>query len=152
MLAALLAREGAAQGRRLLPGHIPATAQHAAAIGQLAPATPLNLAIGLPLRDQTSLTRLLQDISDPASPNYRHYLTPEQFTQRFGPTEADYQAVIAFAKSHNLAVTGTHPHRMLLDVSGTAVDVEQAFQITLRLYQHPSEARTYYAPDAEPSV
>jgi hypothetical protein len=112
----------------------------------------LNLAIGLPLSDQAALTRLLQEIYDPASPNYRQYLTPEQFTERFGPTDADYQAVIAFAKAHGLTVTGTHPHRMLLDVAGSVADVEQAFQMTLRTYQHPTEARTFYAPDAEPSV
>ena len=38
-------------------------------------------------------------------PNYHHYLTPEQFTERFGPTEQDYQAVIAFAKANGLTVT-----------------------------------------------
>ena len=148
----MLTTGAVAQQRSLLPGHVPAAVNKAAAIGRLPSTTPLNLAIGLPLRDQPGLTHLLQDISDPASPNYRHYLTPEQFTERFGPTEADYQAVTAFAKAHNLQVTGTHPDRMLLDVAGSVADVESAFQITLRTYQHPTEARTFYAPDTEPSV
>ena len=34
-----------------------------------------------------------------ASPNFHHYLTPEQFTEKFGPSQEDYQAVIDFAKS-----------------------------------------------------
>ena len=131
---------------------MPASVNKAPAIGRLPSTSSLNLAIGLPLRDQAALNRLLQEIYDPASPNYRHYLTPEQFDERFGPTEADYQAVIAFAKAHHLAVTGTHPDHMLLDVAGAVADVESAFQITLRTYQHPTEARTFYAPDAEPSV
>jgi hypothetical protein len=151
-LAAMLAAGAAAQERRLLTGHVPAAVNKAAAIGRLPSTTSLNLAIGLPLRDQAALTGLLKEIYDPASPNYRHYLTPEQFDERFGPTEADYQAVIAFAKAHNLAVTGTHPDRMLLDVAGSVADIESAFQITLRTYQHPTEARTFYAPDIEPSV
>ncbi len=96
----MLAAGAAAQERRLLSGHVPAAVNQAAAVGRLPSTNSLNLAIGLPLRDQPGLTRLLQDIYDPASPNYRHYLTPEQFTERFGPTEADYQAVIAFAKAH----------------------------------------------------
>jgi Pro-kumamolisin, activation domain len=152
LLTALLGMPLMAQQRRALAGHIPAEAAHATSVGRLPATTPLNLALGLPLRNQAALTALLQDISDPSSPNYRRYLTPEQFDERFGPTEADYQAVIAFAQAHGLAVTGTHSNRMVLDVAGSVADVEGAFQTTLRTYQHPTEARSYYAPDTEPSV
>ena len=152
LLAAMLTAGAAAQQRRLLPGHVPAVVNKAAAIGRLPSTTSLNLAIGLRLPDQPGLTRFVQDVSDPASPNYRHYLTPEQFTERFGPTAGDYQAVIAFAKAHNLKVTDTHPDRMLVDVAASVADIEKAFHITLRTYQHPTEARTFYAPDTEPSV
>jgi len=152
LLAVVLTTGAVAQERRVLTGHVPAQAAKAVAVGRLPSTNSLDLAIGLPLRDQAAVTRLVQDIYDPASPNYRHYLTSEQFDERFGPTEADYEAVIAFAKAHNLAVTGTHPDRMLLDVAGSVADVESAFQITLRTYQHPTEARTFYAPDIEPSV
>ncbi len=152
LLTAILAAGAAPQERRLLTGYVPASVNKAAAIGRLPSTTSLNLAIGLPLRDPAALSHFLQEIYDPASPNYRQYLTPEQFDERFGPTEADYQAVIAFAKAHHLAVTDTHPDRMLLDVAGAVADVESAFQITLRTYQHPTEARTFYAPDTEPSI
>ena len=99
-----------------------------------------------------ALTNLLRQIYDPASPQYHRYLTPEQFTQRFGPTEKDYQAVMAYAKASGLKVTPTHPNRMLVDVSGAVADIEKAFHVTMRVYQHPTEARTFYAPDAEPSL
>ena len=152
MFTAMLVAGAAAQERRLLTGHVPAAVKKASALGRLPSTNSLNLAIGLPLRDPAALSSLLQEIYDPASPNYRHYLTPEKFDERFGPTEADYQAVIAFANAHNLAVTGTHPDRMLLDVAGSVAEVESALQIKLRTYQHPTEARTFYAPDTEPSV
>src|ERR1039458_2919246 len=58
----------------------------------------LDLVIGLPLRNRETLTNLLQQLYDPTSTNYHHYLTPEQFTERFGPTEQDYQALVAFAR------------------------------------------------------
>jgi hypothetical protein len=112
----------------------------------------LNLAIGLPLRNEEALDNLLQQIYDPASPNFRQYLTPEQFTEMFGPTEQDYQAVIDFAKTNGLTVTGMSANRVLLDVSGSVADIEKAFQVTMRTYRHPKENRMFYAPDAEPSV
>jgi subtilase family serine protease len=55
------------------------------------------LAITLPLRNQSELNDLLIRLSDRASPDYRKYLSVAEFTERFGPTETDYQAVVDFA-------------------------------------------------------
>jgi uncharacterized repeat protein (TIGR01451 family) len=137
-----------------LHGNVPEAVgrQHLKPIGRLSTTNRLNLSISLPLRNQEALTNLLQQIYDPASTNYHHYLNPEQFTEMFGPTESDYQAVIAFAKANGLLVTGTHPNRTLLDVSGKVPDVEKVFHVTMQVYQHPHEVRKFYAPDVEPSV
>jgi uncharacterized repeat protein (TIGR03803 family) len=137
---------------RVLPGHVPAGVARLRAVNRLPGSDHLALALGLPLRNREALTNLLQQIYDPASPNYHRYLTPEQFATQFGPTEQDYQAVIAFAKTNGLTVTGTHPNRVLLDVSGPAANIEQAFRVKLHVYNHPKEARTFYAPDVEPSL
>jgi len=140
--------------RQTLRGHVlPAIRDlNLTAIGRPAATTNLHLAIGLPLRNRELLHQLLQQLYDPASPNYHRYLTPAQFTEMFGPTEQDYQAVIAFAKANRLTVTATHPNRVVLDVAGTVADIEQALHVTLRTYQHPTEARTFHAPDTEPSL
>jgi kumamolisin len=71
--------------------------------GRLPGSRHLRLAISLPLRNQQALTALLGQLQDRASPNYHKYLTPAQFAERFGPAEADYQAVIAFAQGHGLS-------------------------------------------------
>ena len=112
----------------------------------------LELAIGLPLRNQAALDELLRQLYDPGSPNFHKFLTPPEFAARFGPTEQDYQAVRRFAEANGLTITGTHPNRAVLDVEGSAANVEQAFQITLRTYRHPTEARDFFAPDADPSA
>jgi len=112
----------------------------------------LNLSISLPLRDREGLTNLLQQLYDPASTNYHRFLTPEQFKERFGPTEPDYEAVVTFARTHGLAVTARHPNRTVLSVRATVADVERAFHVTISEYQHPVESRTFFAPDREPSV
>jgi subtilase family serine protease len=144
----------AAPGRQMLRGHVPeALARfHLQPVGRLAATNVLHLAVGLPLRNKEALTNLLQQLCDPASPNFRHYLTPEQFTEQFGPTKQDYQKVIAFAGRNGLKVTGTSANRMLLEVSAPVPDIEKAFQVTIRTYHHPKENRMFYSPDAEPSV
>jgi hypothetical protein len=134
-----------------LQGHVPAAA-HLTPVGRLEPARELKLAVGLPWRNKGGLTNLLQRIYDPASPDYHHFLTPAQFAEMFGPTKEDYRSVAAFAKSNGLKVTATSPNRVLLDVTGAVSNIEKAFHVTLRTYQHPRENRVFYAPDAEPSL
>jgi subtilase family serine protease len=143
-----------AAGNQILPGHIPEAVVrlHLQPIGRLAATNRLNLAIGLPLRNKEALTNLLAQLYDPTSGIYHHYLTPVQFRERFGPTEQDYEAVINFAKKNGLEVVGMFDNRVLVDVSGKVSDVERAFHVTLRTYQHPRENREFYAPDFEPSV
>ena len=135
-----------------LRGHVPAVLAHLQPIGRLAAGDRLKLAIELPLRNPEALARFLQQLHDPAHPNYRHYLTPEEFIARFGPTDQDYAAVAAFAQANGLSVTARHPNRTLLDVEGSVADIENTLHLTLGLYQHPTEARRFYAPEVEPSL
>jgi subtilase family serine protease len=150
----LFAMVASAAERQVLNGHVPeAIARlHLQPLGRLPATNRLRLAISLPLRNRDALTNLLQRLYDPASPDYHHYLTPEQFTARFGPTAQDYEVVTRFAKAGGLEVVGTHSSRILLDVEGKVSDVEKAFHVTLHTYQHPTEHRQFYAPDVEPSV
>ena len=138
--------------RQLLHGHVPKDVAHLPSLGRLPGTTNLNLAIGLPLRNQEALAGLLRKIYDPASPSYRHYLTPEQFSEQFGPAQTDYQAVINFVTAHGMKIRGTHPNRVVLDVEGSVVNIEQAFHVTMQTYRHPTEARTFHAPDTEPAL
>ena len=75
----------------------------------------------LKLRNQVELQSLLHDLYNSASPNYRHCLTVEQFTERFGPATDDFERISAFARSNGLSVTHTTPNRLVLDVSGVVV-------------------------------
>ena len=148
----LLGNPAFALERQALQGHVPAAVTRLAPISDLDSSKRLNLAIGLPPRDKPGLTRLVEQLYDPASPNFRKYLTPEQFAATFGPTEQDYQQLVDFAQANGLTITVKHPNRLLLDVNGSVADIEKAFHLKLHVYQHPTEARTFYAPDVEPSL
>ena len=124
---------------------------HLSATGRLAATKRLNLSIGLPLRNETALNNLLTQLYDPASPNYRHYLTPQQFTEQFAPSVADYQTVANFFSTNGFTVL-QHPDRMVLDASGSAASVEHVFHLTMRTYRHPTENRTFFGPDRAPSL
>jgi subtilase family serine protease len=141
-----------AANMKVLSGHVPTVVSSLTSKGRLAATNELQLAIGLPLRDPAGLDQYLAQIYDPASPHFHQYLTPEEAAARFGPTPDDYEAVKDFARTNGLTVTTTYNNRLVLDVTGPAAAVENAFHITLRTYRHPTEARDFFAPDTEPTV
>jgi kumamolisin len=131
----------------------PAVASGEAQVNGRLPADRLmNLDLVLPLRNPAGLTSLLAAINDPKSPSYRQFLTPSEFTARFGPTQPDYDLLVQFAKDHGFAITGGSRDGMEIQVRGPVSAVESAFHVNMLTYRHPSEDRTFYAPDREPSV
>jgi subtilase family serine protease len=144
----------AQQDLQVLHNHVrPAiTSGQAAPVGVLPANQRMNLAIMLPLRNQTELNSLLDQLYDPSSPNYHQFLSVAQFTQQFGPSVEDYQAVISFAQTNGFKVTNTPPNRLLLDLNGTVGQIEKAFHVVMTVYQHPTENRTFFSPDREPSL
>ena len=134
-----------------LHGHVPTAALTQPSLGGLEGAQVLGLGISLPLRNTDVLSNLLHDLYDPASPKYHQYLTAAEFAEQFGPTEADYQAVKDFATAKGFRITREHSNRTLLDVEAPVANIQRALHLNLRTFQHPTEGRTFYAPDAEPS-
>ena len=137
---------------QVLSGHVPKITRKLSALGRLDANFRLEVAIGLPLRNRDRLTNLLADIYSPSSPNFRHFLKPDEFAASFAPRVEDYQAVMDFAKAHHLTVTHPHPNRTLVHVNGSVKDIENAFHVRLQTFQHPNENRTFFAPDVEPSL
>ena len=75
----LTALTAAAAHAQPLHGHVPRAVLSSRSVGRVHPATRMDLAIGLPLRNQEQLEELLAQLADPASPNYRQYMSAEQF-------------------------------------------------------------------------
>jgi subtilase family serine protease len=121
-------------------------------VGRLPETQSLRIDIVLPLRNQAELDSFLRELYDPSGAAFRHFLTVQEFTARFGPTQEDYDAVISYAKAHGLAVVGGTRDGMEVQAEGSVGNIERAFHVSMGLYQHPTENRTYFAPDREPMV
>jgi len=137
-----------------LTAHVPPAVANGQApiVGELPGGQRMSLAISLPLRSEADLDDLLRQIYDPQSPSYRRYLSVEEFTQRFGPTADDHDAVVHFAEANGLTVTGTRANRQAVDVEGPVANIEAAIHVTIGVYRHPTENRTFFAPDREPTL
>jgi len=143
-----------AQSQVLLTHHVrEATLNGQAKFVEKLPATQsLRIDMVLPVRNQAELDNFLQELYDPSSAFYHRYLTVAEFTERFGPTQQDYDSVVAFAKAKGLAVVGGSRDALDVQVKGPVSAIEAAFHVSMGVYQHPTEDRTFYGPDREPTV
>ena len=153
-LIAVVAMNTQAQAQSLMTRHVREAVLdgQALSVGRLPATQTMQLNIVLPLRNQGELDNFLRELSDPSSGMYRRFLTVPEFTERFGPTQADYDAVVRFAKANGFTVVGGTRDGMDVQIVGPVSAVEKAFHVTMGNYQHPTEDRIFYAPDREPTT
>lgn len=98
---------------------------------------------------ETALRKLLDDQQDNSSPSYHKWMTPEQFGAQFGPTDADLQTITSWLQSHGFQV-GKTKGRTVLEFSGSASQVQEAFHTTIHKYIVKGEQ--HWANASDPSI
>lgn len=153
-VAMALGASAAASAGQVFTHHVRSvvTANTVQSVGSLPAGQLMSLDVVLPIRDQAGLDNFLAQVTNPMSLNYRNYLTPAEFTARFGPTQNDYATVMQYLRRHGLVVTGGSRDRMDIQVVGPVSAVESAFNVKMRTYRHPTENRVFYSPDREPTT
>jgi kumamolisin len=121
-------------------------------IERLPSSQAMSLDIVLPLRNQAGLDSLLQQLYDPTSANYRQFLTVAEFTERFGPTQQDYDSVVNWALANGLTVSDSAPNRLNVHVTGPVENIQSAFHVNMNSYRHPTESRAFFSADREPKL
>ncbi|MGA3204150.1 MAG: S53 family peptidase, partial [Bryobacteraceae bacterium] len=99
---------------------------------------------------QAALDQLLAEQQTPGSPNYRKWLTPQVFGERFGLSVNDLAKVTGWLQSQGLTVNDVAAGRQWITFSGTVRQINSAFHTTIHLYR--SGAETRYANSTEPFV
>ncbi len=136
--------------RQQLAAHLTPEMLAAPLVQPVPTTTKLTLLIGLVIPNSDQLLQGAQQVSDPNSPSYRKYLTPEQVADRFGAPTADYQALLDWANSHHFAVTA-HKNKFVATVVGSVADIEAALNVHM-LYRRRPDGTTFFAPNVEPSI
>jgi subtilase family serine protease len=145
---------GQAQPQQLLTRHVRDAVANGRAqlVGQLPATQTLRFDMVLPLRDRAGLQNFLQELQDPARPSYHQFLTPQEFTSRFGPSQEDWDALVAFAKASGFEIISGDLKGRDLRLTGTVANIEKAFHVNMGLYRDLTDGREFFAIDREPTV
>ena len=113
------------------------------------PAQGVSLSLNVQLQPQNlpGLLQYAKMASDPTSPLYRHFLTPQQIADRFGASPSAEQTAAAYFASYHLGVA-SWPQRLTMVVTGKQSDIEAAFGTKLGVYRE--YGRTFVAPMQQP--
>ena len=98
---------------------------------------------------ETALVKLLDDQQDKSSRDFHKWLTPEQFGQQFGPADSDIHAVTSWLEAHGFEVAQVSKGRSLIEFSGTAAQVKEAFHTGINKYVVNGKAHWANASDPE---
>ncbi|MFZ1007028.1 MAG: protease pro-enzyme activation domain-containing protein, partial [Candidatus Sulfotelmatobacter sp.] len=98
---------------------------------------------------ESALRKLLDDQQDKHSPSYHQWLTPTQYGKQFGPTDSDLQTITTWLQSHGFQV-GTTKGRTVLEFSGSASQVQQAFHTAIHKYVVNGEQ--HWANSSDPQI
>ena len=113
--------------------------------------TPLSVSIALSLNHETELNQLLHDLYDPLSPNYHHFLSSNEFLERYAPTQNQVNQVKDFLISHHVPALSVSDNRLLIQTQGRASSFNSLFYTEIHHYQD-SEKHLYQSPAYELQV
>lgn len=103
----------------------------ATTLGPLAASTPVEVTLGLALRDQGALESFIAAASTPSSPEYGEVYTPSAFAATFAPTATQVRSVTNYLTSQGFTDVQVAPNDLLVTANGTAAAAEQAFHTSL---------------------
>jgi uncharacterized protein (TIGR03437 family) len=121
--------------------------------GRVAPSLEMpyiTLTLAPSAAQQAELDKLLLQQQTPGSPNYQRWLTPEEYGQRFGVSDADLGKITQWLEQQGLRVVSVARGRNWIAASGTAAQAEAAFQTEIHSYLVDGEK--HFANASEPSV
>jgi hypothetical protein len=101
-------------------------------------------------QQETALRKLLDDQQDKHSPNYHKWLTPEQYGKQFGPADSDMQAITGWLQSHGFQLGAPTKGRTVLEFSGSASQVQEAFHTAIHKYIVNGEQ--HWANSTDPQI
>jgi uncharacterized protein (TIGR03437 family) len=136
-----------------VPGNVNPHATQASDQGPVDPAMKLNY-IHLMLKpsaaQQAALDQLLREQQKPGSPNFRKWLTPEQYAERFGVSQPDIDKITEWMRSQGFDIITVARGRRFIAFNATAQQIQSALKTEIHHYLVKGEL--HFANATAPSV
>ncbi|MBV8603853.1 MAG: S8/S53 family peptidase [Pelomonas sp.] len=103
-------------------------------LGVAAPGETKTFTVTLAARNKAALEAFVASLANPASPNYRQFITPQQFAASYGQTPAAVAQVVAYLRSQGFTISQVHANKLLVTAQGTNAQIAAAFGTSIHGY------------------
>jgi len=110
----------------------------------------LRLLLNRAPQTEQALVQFIEQLYDPAWPDYHHWLTPEQTGRQFGADQQDIDALVAWLGVYGFEVSQVYPNHVVIEFSGTAGQVREAFHTAIHRYF--VKGQEHWAAAADPRI
>jgi subtilase family serine protease len=96
---------------------------------------------------ETAIEEFIAALHDPHSASFHQWLTADALGRKFGPAQDDIDAVVAWLRGQGFTVNLVHESGLMIDMSGTAGQVRNAFHTEIHQYNVNGEQHISNASD-----
>ena len=103
-----------------------------------------------PPEAEQSLDEYIEGLTDKTSPNYHKWLSAVQVGNQYGVSDSDIDFITAWLESHGITVNYVYPNHMVMDISGTALELREALRVEIHFLEVNGEM--HYANINDPQI
>jgi subtilase family serine protease len=132
------------------PGHVAGWVKNAVKSGVAADNASVTIAVHMTLQNAAALKTLATAVSSPASTQYGHYLTTQEFGTRFSPAAADVNAIKALLEQAGMKDVEVGPYGVYVSATATVAQLRATFKVSQNLYSY--KGWTLRANSEDPTI
>ena len=99
---------------------------------------------------EKELEQYIETLADKSSPNFRHWMLAEEQGEKYGLAQEDLDAITGWLQSQGFTVGYVYPNRMVIDFSGTAGQIREAFHTEIHYLEVRGEQ--HFANMSDPQI
>lgn len=141
---------GGAANAATAPGNVAGWVKNATKVGTASGDRSVEIAVHMTLRNTAGLKAFATEVSSPKSKEYGHYLTVEEFANRYAPGASEVDAVKALLEHAGMSDVKVGPHGVYVSATATVAQLKKTFSVSQELYSY--KGMTLRANKEEPTI
>lgn len=126
------------------------TVRHAQDLGATPAAQTVTASLVLKVRNPDALETFVALSQEPGLPSYHRFLSVNEFTQQFAPSQGDIATITHYLEQFGITVTEVFADRLVIKATGSADAFNRAFAVDL--HNFASQGRHFHRPRHTPRV